>query len=654
MLFLSFALIIALFILSIKSRSDIDSLRKELQLIRARFEKLEQSVNSRLASLDKQQAETSPTNIASGLPGTKVSEAPTREAKPIIVTPPPTGSPTVTFTPKAHSQNVVVQPAPRRTSAEWEALIGGKVLNRIGAFAIVLATVYFLKLAIDNNWISETVRIFIGVVAGAALIGFAERQRTRGYAIFSQGLLAAGIAIEYFTVYAAHDFYNLIPISIELFALCCVTVIALFFAILFDSIAVVYLGWAGGFLTPFVLHLHNENPLGSFIYLIIFSTSLLLLIRKKPGWWPLELFAKGGTFLGYFILYGHTFEASTKNYFVLFVIIVWAIYQLYDLFRQSDSRLPDTSTRFTIQSINALFVMTAIIQILYPDNRVGASFIYFVIACGYAFSAVYVSPAFDETSIVWRSYAVGTILFLTAGLAIIFEGFIGVTILAVEAAAVFVISSRNARKTTAYIALCVLSFTILRYFITDNAFYWKPISDFTLLLNFRTLTLLILTGTMITMLIVNKKSGNLIRWDLMRFVAIGVGVTLFTWVTIETIDGFDQKISYLTIPSSDRVWWVNIKQLTLSGVWLAFSTIAMVIGLWKRMRGIRIAAISVFGVTILKIFIIDLSFLTTIYRVISFLGLGVILLVISFLYQKYKYLIIPLPEKEEATVINGE
>jgi len=54
----------------------------------------------------------------------------------------------------------------------------------------------------------------------------------------------------------------------------------------------------------------------------------------------------------------------------------------------------------------------------------------------------------------------------------------------------------------------------------------------------------------------------------------------------------------------------------------------------------RIEAIVLFGVSIVKIFIYDLSFLDTLYRIFSFVGLGVILLVVSYLYQRYRGIIL--------------
>jgi uncharacterized membrane protein len=46
-----------------------------------------------------------------------------------------------------------------------------------------------------------------------------------------------------------------------------------------------------------------------------------------------------------------------------------------------------------------------------------------------------------------------------------------------------------------------------------------------------------------------------------------------------------------------------------------------------------------FAVTLLKLFFYDISYLDTISKTIVFVSLGILLLIISFLYNKYKNLI---------------
>ncbi len=87
----------------------------------------------------------------------------------------------------------------------------------------------------------------------------------------------------------------------------------------------------------------------------------------------------------------------------------------------------------------------------------------------------------------------------------------------------------------------------------------------------------------------------------------------------------------------DSETWRNAnlaRQLWLSVIWAVYGGGMLVAGLWRRNRLLRLMALLLLGLTILKVFLIDLSALDNIYRVISFVVLGVILLVVSFLYQK--------------------
>ena len=49
---------------------------------------------------------------------------------------------------------------------------------------------------------------------------------------------------------------------------------------------------------------------------------------------------------------------------------------------------------------------------------------------------------------------------------------------------------------------------------------------------------------------------------------------------------------------------------------------------------VRYAALALLGLTVLKVFLVDLAAVRTVYRVLSFLVLGVVLLGVSLLYQK--------------------
>ena len=81
-------------------------------------------------------------------------------------------------------------------------------------------------------------------------------------------------------------------------------------------------------------------------------------------------------------------------------------------------------------------------------------------------------------------------------------------------------------------------------------------------------------------------------------------------------------------------------KLGLSILWGVYSLFLISMGLAKNKKHLRIGAMVLFGITLIKLFIYDIAYLSTISKTIVFVSLGVLLLIISFLYNKYKHLII--------------
>jgi len=104
-------------------------------------------------------------------------------------------------------------------------------------------------------------------------------------------------------------------------------------------------------------------------------------------------------------------------------------------------------------------------------------------------------------------------------------------------------------------------------------------------------------------------------------------------------------LSLVWIISSELISWMDIMKstqsykLALSILWGVYSLILISLGIWKNKKYLRIGAIALFGVTLIKLFFYDISHLDTISKTIVFVTLGILLLIISFLYNKYKNLI---------------
>lgn len=94
--------------------------------------------------------------------------------------------------------------------------------------------------------------------------------------------------------------------------------------------------------------------------------------------------------------------------------------------------------------------------------------------------------------------------------------------------------------------------------------------------------------------------------------------------------------------SSELLNWMDISgstqsyKLGLSILWGSYSLLLIAYGIWKNKKHLRIGAIGLFAITLAKLFLYDISHLSTIAKTIVFVSLGILLLIISFLYNKYK------------------
>ena len=104
-------------------------------------------------------------------------------------------------------------------------------------------------------------------------------------------------------------------------------------------------------------------------------------------------------------------------------------------------------------------------------------------------------------------------------------------------------------------------------------------------------------------------------------------------------------ITIIWVLSAEMITWLSILQypetfkLGLSILWGVYALVLIVLGIWKKKKHLRIGGIGLFAVTLAKLFLYDIAGLNTISKTIVFLSLGLLLLIISFLYNKYKSII---------------
>jgi uncharacterized membrane protein len=95
------------------------------------------------------------------------------------------------------------EPTPRRETEDWEAVVGGNWLNRVGALVLVIGIALLLGYSLTR--LGPLGKVAISFVAGLSMLagGIALRSSER-YGTFATSLVGAGWALIYFTAYAAH------------------------------------------------------------------------------------------------------------------------------------------------------------------------------------------------------------------------------------------------------------------------------------------------------------------------------------------------------------------------------------------------------------------------------------------------------------------
>ena len=532
-------------------------------------------------------------------------------------------------------------PQPSKAKEELEALIGGKVLNRVGALALVIGVGFFLKYAFDNNWITETMRVLIGILIGLLCLAGGWRTRSKGLAMFAQGLVGAGIAILYLSLYASFNFYHLVPQWVAFALMSGVTILALVQAFLYDSLAVSILAWAGGFLTPFMLSTGQSNEVALLTYVSLLTLGLLAITVRKESWFVLEPLTVAALYLVYFSWYGAYHAEATLTLTLFFLGVFWLLIHGTDLVRTRIGFANFQPMRHVVQSANALLSFSAVSMLLYASHRDALGSAAFIFGSLYAGTLLLLHYRGIVDRLLDVRYVLLAAAFLFVGTALEFKDLTITRLWPVEGLFLLWIGIRADWAYLRSASLVFFGATILLFFAVGGNIQYQPIADFTLFLNHRTLTLVILAACVgIGALLTSSKNPSvavLRPWLGFAFFAV-----VFLLLTAETNDWFRLRLSTLRMSRTGAdlnealLSTENLKQLSISGLWLFYSIIVMVIGILRGARGPRFFAIGLFGLSILKIFIVDLSFLETLYRIFSFIGLGLILLAVSYMYQKYK------------------
>ena len=645
-----------------------------------------------------------------------------------------------------------------RINVDWELILGGNWLARVGIVAVIIGVAFFLRLAFENDWIGEGGRVALGIGGGLGLLVLAEYLRDR-YQVYAQTLTGGGIALLYLSIFAAFSLYGFLNIYLATGLLFLISATAAMSALRYNAVALAVIGIIGAFTAPFVLGAFGDRPeslevgglagIDTMAYIVVVDLAVLALSTVRNWRW-FTLLALVGSLASFGLWYEDSggdvsLVVAQGGLTAIFLIFVGATTLFHFIWR----RVPQASDQ-SLMIVNAAAYFAISYGLLWEELRpwmgtfsvlmalfyagiaalairrsrenfhlsltaIGLTLVFLTIAIPVQLGGPWVSVAWAAEGAVlfWLSFTLrrpqlriaGSIVFtlsalwllavdtpealkedLTPFFNVYLASFVIVIAAFLSAAHRVRIRSRNLTEYEselfpALIVATTLFVTVALFVQVDGpwiAFAWAiealvlvwvsvrfgvselrvagaavfaaaavrllaydtdvDLRNFRLIFNLRMMAF----ATVVAALYL---AAVLVTWDrrdnetlptryLVPALAVGANFLTLWALSAECIAAVDSGIVDV---SGDAAFYT--KSLGLSLIWAAYASVGLAVGIVWRLRMVRLGSLGLLAVPILKLFLFDSLALEQGFRVAAFLILGVLLLVLGFLYQRYGELI---------------
>src|ERR1700722_7300069 len=551
---------------------------------------------------------------------------PSQPARPSVVSapasPPHTPAPVAQRAPALSSPISSVAAARHDDEGNFEVMVAGRWLNYVGILALLFAVTFFLKSAFDNNWVGPRGRVGIGLLAGGGLYPWSQHLLARGYKYFSEGIAGLGAAVLYLSLWAGWHYYHIFPQEIAFVAMIVVTAVTLVVAVGRDSERIAFLALVGGLITPILVSTGENHEVALFTYLTILGAGVLGIawVRDWKSLPPTQFLATLVYFWGW---YSDFYRADELAITVLFATVFFILFAALPMIRSwRDGEL--SAVEAAIGLMNSLAYLVALREMLWPDNRWVLTVAVLALAAGHlAAERMLPEKRGTEVRLARILYAGLALTFVTLAIPIRLDGK-WITIAWAVQGAVLIWSGLRVR----FAAMRWAGLALFAVVAGRLALISIPADTF--LLNERFATFAISVACFVLSCYFAATSDEeLSEGESKAFVITEIAAKILAIAasSLEVWDVFGRMPSL----GIDRG---HAQELALSMLWLVWALGLLGAGLWKKSETIRWQALVLLGVVIVKVFLFDLSFLEKFYRIVSFLLLGLALMLISFYYQR--------------------
>lgn len=517
----------------------------------------------------------------------------------------------------------------QRPALEWEDLVGGRLLAWVGGSAIVVGIVFFLGMAISRGWIDEPTRTVLAFLGSSALLGGGLWLHERkGRTDASRAAVAAGIFGLYATLVVATSVYGLISSAVGLASALLIGAVATAIAVRWRSPIVGALGIVGALLAPVLVNAGTSYTALAFMAVALCS-AVGVLLWQRWNWLALAAFVVSAPQLVNWMDH----EYHHRLALVLVVLAVfWVLYVVaalgYELRSRSPDRLPHASWLLLLLAV--LFTAGTGYAVLSSTNHDGGAIAWVVgLALGHIVLGAFALRQAINREIGSLLIAVGLVL-----AAIAFADALGGPVLVAGWAVQAVLLSYLGRRASAepekfgsdaqrllmgasvYIALAFGH--VLLFEAKPDALRHGLDS---------------LPRAAIALVIASAAAAvcaRLVRDVRADLSAIGEAFAAAGLVYLGSVVIVDRWGAY-----SDGTTRQG-GQVALSAYWTLLGVAGLVAGLLRDDRRLRLGGLLLLGLGVLKVFLYDLANLEQIYRVLSFIGLGLLLLASAYAYQRVR------------------
>ena len=626
------ALIVLIIVLIIKKRSPrstphSEGAHEQPQAIEDEIRRLRElvtQINDRLITLEQRQGITE----RPPPPLKPAPVVPSHEAAPIpmVEVPPRKGKPA------------------RVREREWEQILGGSWLARIGVLALIIGAGFFLKFAFDNDWIGPTGRVILGIVGGLAMLVLGYYWRRR-YPILTRVLSGGGIAILYLSIFASFATYDLIHIYAAVAFLLLVSVASAALALYYDSMALAIIGIIGAFFAPFILGAFGERGTAAggagqaiqlLVYIIVVDLGVLILSTFRNWRW-FTLLALVCSMIAYGFWYGEFnrdvgVATAEVGITIIFLIFVGATSLFHIVWR----RIPQAFD-YALMVINAAAYFGISLGLMWDDFRIWMGGFVLMLALFYGFWSYFaLKQSAQNVRLSLFALAIA-LVFLTVAIPIQLGEKAWTTIAWAAEFVILMWLSFALRmpqlRIYSYVIFVIMAGRLLIFDTSVNLSTFQPV------LNERFLAFIAgIAATYLAAYLLWRQRETFPEWKPPASIFWVAANFLSLWIlSFEVWDYFTGAIRASEAPVREGLR--NAQNLSLTAVWAIYAVILLVVGIVKRWRYVRLGALALLAISIVKVFAYDVFKLEMGYRIGAFVGLGLLLLVSAYLYQRYSKII---------------